>query len=435
MSPQQFADNLANIVNNTSVDVSTESLLTDINAFWKRAETDIVGDNWENDPAVVSVLNSQKVLEERLKSLPNELETLQKLQVAHHAFFYHSLSRDYNNNGQPSAPLIPLEPLTFLIQSTCRMANYGAGEELNNYPLTRLQQKADDIEAYKQTNLVDGFTTQMTFLSLLCILMNNNVTATQQKLLARLSEYRQGTTDEERRSEKALIAGLSDKSDQYLNLLTSQEAHLNTAKFKDINLNAFKTFIPKTIGSLKTTLNKMKTTAMHNGRTDTSGSDEAMGSPSKRQDKTREEPSLINQLNEAFSSQYQNQAPITIKQILAFSEAVFKNSESLTLEKAQEYISAAYIVCLQQYIALRDNDPKPDSLLSFSKKTKCAAANRLISIEKNETPESGVRARLATQEGRLKQLVEKFKEFKTEIAQRKLNDQEPPTSNSSTPGN
>ena len=347
--------------------------------FWQAAAQIAVCEDWETNATIQAWL--------KLKD--NLQETKWELQDAHHIYFYHGLSHEYNHVGDHK---IPVEKLMPVLVQCCRMIGYSEKKDLTDYPFTQIKHMVHLNKAH----LIDSIKAIVTSLAVIFYMLDNHCSTQQRITLLRLITYRNSITEEEIRSETAIINAFCNKPEKALRLLIAMEQYLDGRELLlNDALNQLKGLIPDSRCALIAATTKKP---WDYGMIYSLYSDE----PEK----------LIDALTKAMAIRFDTLRDHSYPSILSFARSVIQQSANLPIHAQNKILSALYFFCLGQYVELRKNDATVTPFFSFSKATKCSAAKKIQQKEMGYPTHFSIRELGATNEGRLRTLVDMFEDFK-----------------------
>lgn len=353
-----------------------------LDAFWQWVIKTLPCDMWEASEDVEPWLNFQEKL----------VKTGLLVANYHHPLLYQQLAEQYDNHGDGQLELAKLMPL--LIRCG-RIMGYAQKSELDNYPLERLNNSISQTEKLNLRHEAEKLTTKITMLAAIYYLINHYCTARQLELMPQLINYRSPTTDEERRSEKAIINSVSHQAlscktffAETVRYLDGRELiHNESLKvMSDLNL------IPKTRTSLIKALEERPWVYAF----------------IRQSRKLINEGDLLAYTLQLIREDFAIQKDVSYSAALAFAAAIRIQASSLLAEETVIVHSALYVFCLHVYEQERRVDNRPPALLGFSGETKCNAAAKKQQSVIGLRPNFSFFEAMALKQGRLGNLVEMF---------------------------
>lgn len=395
-----------------------------IATFWHEQSQIPVVEDWDNNETVSTWIRLQTALQ----------ETKWDIQRAHHGYFYHCLQYQYNQAGDG---LINLDRLMPILIRLCRGIGYADRGKLAQYPLCSLQNTIDRIEKQKMRQLIDGFTFTASAFTILFYILYHHCSQAQLVLLPSLITFRKHTTDEEVRSETALLETMLKTPSLVLDTLKQLKFYIDGRSFakKKAFIEGNPTLIDDCLSILPDSLPKSKrdlitaTTGKHIDYLDkVTGLGKHLGCIDAARDKRFLHFGIIHKIRSTEPEHLCDSFAAVLKQEFALhSDQSYPKAISFALsvntrfsdlpQSIQELLfSASYIFALGQYINLCESNKK-SPLLWFCPKTKSNAAAKLIQQEKGKSIDMGVNEWAATHEGRLCLLKSQFEEYKKELFQ------------------
>jgi hypothetical protein len=380
---KDFCEKLTHLFDELDDDEVNFALINSINTiitdFWRKACEEDVPD-WQANPFISPWLK-----------LASDLREMGCKPDAHHRYFYQHFQREYDQSGDGK---ISAGLFIGVIKSCCRMIGYADRFALEGYPLSKLEQQITRAEQLKQSHTLDVCKARVTALSVIFYIFYHHCSERQREILPHLLHYRTPTTDEERRSEKALIRTLVNNA-QAVSFFFVQRS--NYVEGRELNenhsLQALKRLIPASKAALLTAiLGKF----WH----------QISGNITSKPD------NLTEAFIKTLTGNFELQNDKSYSGALSFAAQVIHQSEGMSLSIVSNLLSALYIFCLQRYIDLRKSEPATESLWQFSSSTKCNAARKLQLGEMGAAVALSTKEFLACNEGRLKELREKFDDYK-----------------------
>ncbi|ASQ47445.1 hypothetical protein [Legionella clemsonensis] len=287
-------------------------------------------------------------------------------------------------------PLLNVSALLNLLKCATRMLGYVEEKTKKQYPFDRLRAEIDakghlPHERMKQEQIV-------TTLAVVFYLLHYHCTAEQLQLLPLLCDYRLSTTNEERRSEKAVVRYMLEQ------VLCSQEFFLDYEKdyitssrdwVESRDISTLAPLLPKNITALKKHLDPLPWSKILL---------KGMQTENKTEVLTRNAQQLFNDF-------------LLLKKRSYFDAINLASTIQQDVKLPEERLSInalLYIFCLQAYENERKEDPRPDGFFGFSRGTKCSAALKKIDFLTGTRSQLGWRESLALKQGRLGQLIDTF---------------------------
>ncbi|QRN02428.1 hypothetical protein GH742_00215 [Legionella sp. MW5194] len=205
----------------------------------KKLVRQMIKNNWQD---VIVTLNPEQ-WESNEKSLPlirfqEQLETRQMIPVNdHHSLCFKEIVDRFN--GLPG--LFKAENLSALLQSTCRVIGYAEHEEMDCYPSARLKNRAKNTSPGAKANL----DMSLTSMAALFYLLYYQTSEARVALIPFLIHYRERTTDEERRSESAMLRFLRKTPHHAVELIKRMDHCVSYhIVLKDKEFEAFRMILP-----------------------------------------------------------------------------------------------------------------------------------------------------------------------------------------------
>lgn len=164
---------------------------------------------WESDEKVLPLIRFQAQLETQ-KMIPRN---------DHHTVCFKEIIARFNESPGP----VNAETLSSLMQSTCRVIGYAEHSEVDSYPSERLKRRSESTSPGAKASLDRSITSMAALLYLLYY----QTSGEQAELIPFLIYYREQTTDEERRSESAMLRFLRDTPHQAAELIKRMELCIN----------------------------------------------------------------------------------------------------------------------------------------------------------------------------------------------------------------
>ncbi len=350
-------------------------------AFWQQASQRPVTKDWETNASVCAWLKFKTRLQDAGWALDD----------AHHGYFYHCLEFEYNHAGKG---LLSAEKLLPVLLSCCRMIGYAEKKELHDYPFNQVLH----IGGVSHAHLIESVKAIVTSLAVIFYVLYHLCSPMQRLLLPRLITYRLRTTDEERRSETALVSALYNKTEQSLNLLMRLELYIDSRElFVNESLKNLAGLIPNSRRVLiEATIHKRWYYEIAHSIYSEHPND------------------LVDSVIRVLARNFDAQGDRSFQATLSFAAKVNQQLAMLERPMRERALSALYFFCLGQYIELRAREPILSSFFSFSRVTKCSAAKKIQQQERGYPVRLTLRELGATKEGRLSTLVNLFEGYKHE---------------------
>lgn len=358
-----------------------------INKFWTWAIDNIPFESWRNDPIILPWLSLQSTLA-KAGLLPTDF---------HHPLLFRALENNYQALPNHQLEVIKLMPL---LSCASRMIGYAEKTNLDNYPFAKLNAAV----AAKNPQHIEKLKHILFLIRTILYLTHHYCTQEQLALLPYLIYFRYPTTDEERRSELALLQNLTENITENLAFFADTEQYIEMRSIKEINsLYNVNSLIPTTRKEFIKATSESKWIYCFRKM--------------NRDNPTLSEKIGINKtlylLNKDFSTQKDN----SYLAAQDFSANVKKLIPTLNKKEANLLHRANYLFCLDNYVKQRQKDPlTKHSIFSFSGQTKCMAA------EKKYLSLRGIPASLnffelcAAKQGRLKELIQSFENQETPVS-------------------
>ncbi|MDX1836182.1 hypothetical protein DIZ81_02880 [Legionella taurinensis] len=173
---------------------------------WQDVIVTLKPDQWESDAKALPLIRFQE-----------KLETQQMIPVNdHHSLCFKEIVDRFN--GSPG--LFTAETLSALMQSTCRVIGYAEHEEMGCYPSARLKKRAKSTSPGAKANLDMSISS----MAALFYLLYYQTSEERAALIPFLIYYRDRTTDEERRSESAMLRLLRNTPYRAVELINQMES-------------------------------------------------------------------------------------------------------------------------------------------------------------------------------------------------------------------
>ncbi len=357
-----------------------------ITQFWQQASLWPVNKDWATNPTVSAWLKLQENLQ----------ETKWDIQEAHHGYFYHCWEFQYNQSGDGKMAVHQLMPV--LIRC-CRMLGYAEKTEVSHYPFSRLTSKIELIDSLRKEFLIDGVKGIVTSLSVLFYLLYHYCSPEQLAILPWLIKYRVNTTDEERRSETAVVTTLSNDPQQALDFFRAREMYIEGREIiANPTLKSLTNLIPNSRKKLSEGIN-----------------DKPWYYRIIKTIYTEELVNLVAPLVEILEQDFAQQKDQSYPAALSFTEKVIQQFINLSPLVKEKLVSALHYFCLEHYRTLCTSNVAKSPLLWFSPTTKSNAATKLQQREKGIHTRLGLIEWAATREGRLNHLITLFDDYKNDI--------------------
>ncbi|MDI9818967.1 MULTISPECIES: hypothetical protein [unclassified Legionella] len=350
--------------------------------FWQDISKILPVDQWSEEAEVSLWMAFQKKLIEA------------KWEDAAHPLLYAKLAHNY---GQQADSGLKLEELMPLIIRCSRSMGYADKNQLDDYPLGHMATAIRSLQ--EQRKEADKVKSSVTMLAVIFYLINHYCTAEQLDLLPQLIHYRVNTTDEERRSEQAIVRCIADQPLACQNFLLSQKELIEgRVLIKIEEVVAVSHLLPKGRPSFITAL---KENPWFN----------VLLRQSRRYEKSGDSSTLtfsVEQLRADFASLEEH----SYLAALNFALKLKLKTSSFPAKRAEFSRLVLYLFALYAYVDECKADNKPDSFFSFSAKIKNEAALNKIASLTGSSVKLGMIERLALKQSRL---VEQFEKQEQEI--------------------
>ncbi|VEG91662.1 hypothetical protein [Legionella spiritensis] len=357
-----------------------------IKDFWQAATQTLPPQEWETSELAQPWLALAKAL-----SLPPDY---------HHQICYAELASRFD----PKKKLpFSLQEFMNLLISTGRVTGYKKAFGDEKYPLEKIRDLKDKLRLQ----------TSITGLSVLFYLSHHFITETQSDLLPCLSHYRSKTTDEERRSEKAILHFLSTETLQRLCWFEDVKDFIEGREM--LNNPHIKALAPVLPSGKIALLRALDARIWHysvKGQYQLDPSKDALLSVT------------VEALNQHFSWQttkvskaLDSDSSITRKTFDTLAMFIEQTGAQVTLFPLKDktlFFRALKVFCLQQYDELRASEGNRHSLFGFSIETKRAATRKKIwqLLTQQPDPMSFLQI-LAGKQGRLGEIENKIRQLET----------------------
>ncbi len=352
--------------------------------FWQQVSQRPVTGDWATNATVSAWLKLQKDLQ----------ETKWDIQVAHHSYFYHCLEVQYNQSGDGKIAANILIPV---LVRCCRMLGYVQKQEDQDYPFAFLASKIQSIEHLRKAFLIEGIKSKVTSLAALFYLLYHHCSPAQLAILPRLIKYRVNTTDEEIRSETAVVMTLGLAPEKALFFFQHTASYIDGREF--ITNNTLINLSDSIPNSPKKLLEAITGKQWYYKILKTIRTEELSNSVDP----------LIKVLEQDFAQQADQSYPAA----LSFTEKVIRQFTNLPAPINDKLLSALRFFCFDHYMTLCKSNTK-NSFFWFSPATKSSTALKLQQQEKTPAQLNFLEW-AATQEGRLHHLITLFDDYKKDI--------------------
>ncbi|CDZ76118.1 hypothetical protein BN59_00383 [Legionella massiliensis] len=371
--------------------------------FWSWVTVNLPYEQWLNSKEVEPWLAFQKNLAQEYKRLTAALGPGQTppggtirmtgalAEDFHHPMMYRMLEERYGHAGPA---LLDLSNLLAVVVRSSRMMGYADKGSTDNYPLKHLQQRKQQFQSRYE---IGKFKAIYALLGTAFYLIHHYCTAEQLELLPYLIHYRALTTDEERRSETAIVKSIINNPLDFQNFFLEHKNVFDIKSFRELEvLSAASALVPSSrvqfIGAI--TEDNWLYGFIQNCRCQQDAS-----------------PNLIlNSSIQFLETKFAMQKDQSYTAALDFSSTAKAEMSKVMISMTEEEIrlgnSLLHAFCLGKYSKGRDEDKRSKhSFLSFSRKTKCDAADK-----KRDEILTGVPAKLtlfedwALHQGRLDEL-------------------------------
>lgn len=390
----RYCDKLLDLLqcfdNDAKIDKAlTQQIEETIKSFWEEISQEDSPSNWATHPRITHWL----ILSNSLEAYGVDINRV------HYTYFFHNFLIEFQKQDEEKLTTAHFIPLLI---SCCRMMAYARENELNTYLEIYIQKNQQYIEARKNTHLIPQFKTVITSLHILFYLFYHHLNDNQIALLPLLIKYRPNTTDEEIRSETALIAAFNDNPEACLDLFKQVSHYVDYREFQEnSSLAALKNIVPNSrTRLLEQTIGK---------------SWYYVATKSNRSCKPKD---LVHKPGNTLETDFSLQSKKSYLDAFNFSSAVLEQSLAFKPFVRQAILSASYVFCLQHYMTVCTPSTDCSSFFTFSHKTKRRAAQKLLQQENGEVVQFTTKEWAATKEGRLGKLTELFNNYKEEHAQR-----------------
>lgn len=356
--------------------------------FWNWVTVNLTHDQWLTNKEIEPWLVFQKSLAQEYKRLTAALEPDRQatpgaeIKMAgamaeefHHPLMYRILEVRY---GQAGPALLDLSKLMAVLIRCSRMMGYADNDSIDNYPLGRLYRRMPQFQSRYE---IGKFKAIYALLGTAFYLIHHYCTAEQLALLPYLIHYRALTTDEERRSEAAIVNAIVNNPMDFQSFFFEHKNVFDIKSFIELEiLSSVSAFVPTSrsqfIGAI--TEDRWLYGFIQNCRCQQNFN-----------------PSIILTLSiQLLEKKFALQKDQSYTSALDFSAAAKAEMSKVMISMTEEEIklgtSLLHAFCLGKYSKGRDEDKRDKhSFLSFSKKTKCDAA-----VKKRDEILTGVPAKL-----------------------------------------
>lgn len=349
--------------------------------FWLWAQQTLPYNKWQDGVEVRPWL-----------ALQNKLARAQLMPVNyHHPKMYQKLAEHYASLGDGK---LELKQLQSLLVSCGRLIGYAELRELDNYPLEKVSQSIVHLEHLRRLHEIGKQKRIMTSISAIFYLIHHHCSVKQLELLTQLIYFRLHTTDEERRSEQAIINSLFNKPSDW-QILFAKAKYIDS-KDRGINdsLKNISHLLPKLNSGFIRALNEKRWIYAFIYKCRTSA--------------TIVEGDLISETIKLLQADFATLKDNSLVAALDFTASVRKKTSALTAVELKILHSALYVFCLGEYEKERRADKRVDSFYWFSGTTKCTAALKQQEFLMGLRPNFGFFETLALKQGRLKSLINEF---------------------------
>ncbi|KTD18713.1 Uncharacterised protein [Legionella lansingensis] len=346
-----------------------------LNEFWRWVATNLPSEEWITASEVQPWIDFQKKLIEH------------GLQDANEPQKYQLLVKTACGNGQ-----LDIARLVTLLMMCARMLGYAQEGKLADYPLGKIR---EIIATYLPPHEKDKYKNIITMLVSLFLLLNQHCSDDQLDILPQLIDSRPLTTDEERRSELAIVQCLTKRVllsrsffKQHRDYIDSRETRVNP------DLKAFQALLPKLEVNFLLALDRFSWSEIF-----------VIESKSFTSEGERFKLTVQALLDDFACSKDHSYLAC-----LPFARKIKKDVAALP-EKEKDFIhQALHVFCLHVYENDRRNDPRSGGF--FSGETKRSAALKKIQEAIGESVSLSFMEFLATKQGRLSQVIAEFEDKK-----------------------
>lgn len=383
----QLLDLLADLDEETLIAPSLALTLKEtMTLFWQQINLQDIAQDWAAQPKITVWLELNKELQAFNLNIPK----------VHHPYFFRCLLTDYQKQGNEK---VPAKNLLTIIVSCARMMGYAGKEELDSYLESYLSKQKLLFSNPRNSYLSVQFAPVINTIFMLFYLFYHHCNEKQLALLPLLIKYRTNTTDEEIRSETALLRALNKNPLECIALLEQFTIYLNHREFYKNNFLAeLQHVLPQTVPKLlDLTLHKTWYYACLNSI------------------RLANTDHLFDLLNTLVVNDFNTQKTPSYTQALAFAIDILENSTTFPAPVKSILVSSTYVFCLSQYI--KSCVPKTEDRSFFSITTQYNAAMKLKLQEMGISISFKVKEWAATKAGPLGKLVELFNDYKAEHIQ------------------
>lgn len=327
-----------------------DNLCSILDEFWLWVRSSLPGSKWREGLEINPWLNFQAKLANAQLIAENY----------HHAQMHHYLSQEYARLGDGQLELAKLLPL---IISCSRINGYALLNELGTYPLERMKTSVSQMEQFNFRQETGKQKTKMTTTAIIFYLVHHYCTAEQIALLPQLIFFRPLTTNEERRSEQAIIHSLFHDSPGWQLFFTNKSLYIDSRELNIIKgLGEIRHLLPKSHPELikSVDVNRWIYPFLNKTRTSTLVENDKLVKDT------------VKWLQTEFAT-YKNKSYATA---LDFAARVQSQCSFMTDDEVKTVQSALYLFCLNQYEIDRRTDKRKDSFFAFSGATKCDASSK-----------------------------------------------------------
>lgn len=310
----------------------------------------------------------------------------------HHPQLYKQLAEQCDRLGDGQ---LALTKLISLLKPCGRLIGYAELSELGNYPLDRVNASIAHSEKLKLRHEIGKQKNKITLIAAIYYLIHHHCTVAQINLLHPLIYFRLSTTDEERRSEQAIINCLFNQSVNWQILFANKAVYIDVRE-RGINdcLKEISHLLPKSNHGFINALNEKRWIYAFIRQC--------------RKSHLLEEGDLITYTMQLFQTDFLTLKDSSYMAALDFSALVRRKTPSLTAKELGIVHCALYVFCLSEYERDRKVDPRPDSYYLFSGATKCNAAVKKQQFLMGLNPKFGFFEAMALKQGRLNSLINLF---------------------------
>ncbi|KTC86850.1 hypothetical protein [Legionella brunensis] len=287
-----------------------------------------------------------------------------------------------SNNGVELVKLMPL------LTRIARLLGYAEQKSLNEYPFGKLSKEIVDRKsiAHEQKK----YRTLVTMLGTLFIVLHSHCTAEQLKLLPRLCDVRFMTTDEERRSEKAILGCLIEWVLLSRSFFDGHEEYIDARELK----------LTQEIKDLEPLLPNKRNLFVQN----------LLATPWEKILVKQMENDTQEVMAQRLLDDFSALADHSHEAAAILSSAIKRQIATLPKEQVTYIHTVLYNFSLNAYSNDRDKKLYPSGFFTFSKDTKCSAATKKAKSLMGQESSLGLFEFFALKQGRLGRLVETFEE-------------------------